>query len=154
MPKRVIDGITELKTLVGEELGSSDWFLMSQERITAFAELTEDRQWIHVDAERARRDSRYGTTIAHGFLTLTMLSEFSRQAVEIRGDYKMRINYGINRLRFPAAVPAGSRVRGHFRLASVEELEGAAQIVWDARVEVEGGSKPAVVCEWLTRIYY
>lgn len=151
---RIIEGIEELRSLVGQELGVSDWFTMSQERITAFAEVTGDRQWIHIDAERAARESPYKTTIAHGFLTLSLLSDFSQQAVEIRGDFSRRINYGINRLRFPAPVPAGSRIRGRFALHSVEDVEGGVQVIWNATVEVEGGVKPAVAAEWVTRLYY
>lgn len=154
MATRVVNGIDELRSLVGSEVGVSDWIAMTQDRITGFAEITEDRQWIHVDAERARRESPYGSTIAHGFLTLSLLSEMSRDAVEIRGDFKMRINYGINRLRFPAPVLAGSRVRGRFRLSSVEDVAGGVQVIWDCRVEVEGREKPALAAEWVTRIYW
>lgn len=153
MPARVIQSIDELRELIGQEIGLSDWFLVSQERINEFAETTQDEQWIHLEAERARTESPYGTTIAHGFLTLSLLSELSRQAVEIRGDYRMRINYGLNRVRFPAPVPAGSRVRGRFTLAEVDDLEGCVQIVWAVIVEVDGGSKPALAAEWVTRIY-
>lgn len=154
MATRTVNGIEELRTLTGEEVGVSEWIAMTQERISAFAEVTEDRQWIHVDTARARMDSPYGTTIAHGFLTLSLLSEMSRDAVDVRGDFKMRINYGINKLRFPAPVPAGSRVRGRFRLVNVDDIEGGVQVVWDCRVEVEGKEKPAVAAEWVTRIYW
>jgi acyl dehydratase len=154
MPARIIAGIEELRTLAGKEVGVSDWFLLSQERIDRFAEITVDSQWIHVDAARARTESPYGTTIAHGFLTLSLLSEFSRQAVDLRGGFKMRINYGINRLRFPAPVPSGSRIRGRFALKEVSDIEGGVQVVWDCTVEVEGGVKPAVAAEWVTRIYF
>ncbi len=153
MPTRTIDGLAELRTLVGQEVGQSDWFTVDQQRISHFAGTTEDRQWIHLDAERAAAESPYHTTIAHGFLTLSLLSEFSRQAIDIRGDFKMRINYGLNRVRFPAPVPAGCRIRGRFTLAAVEDFDGGAQVVWNAVVEVEGGAKPALVAEWVTRIY-
>jgi acyl dehydratase len=126
---------------------------MDQSRIQAFAEVTEDSQWIHLDTDRARRESPYGTTIAHGFLTLSMLSEFSRQAIDLRGDFRMRINYGLNRVRFPAAVPSGSRIRGRFTLAGIEEVPGGWQVTWDCVLEVEGQLKPAVVAQWLIRIY-
>lgn len=155
MPTRVVDGIAELRTLVGQEVGTSDWFTIGQERIAQFAQVTEDRQWIHLDQARAAAESPYRSTIAHGFLTLSMLSEFSREAVDIRGDFKMRINYGLNRVRFPAAVPAGARVRGRFVLVAVEDVEGGVQVVWGVTVEVEGGgAKPALAAEWVTRIYY
>ena len=99
MPARVVQGIDELKTLVGQELGASEWHVVSQEQIDKFAEVTGDNQWIHVDAERAKRESPYGAPIAHGFLTMSLLSGLIKEAVEIRGDYKMKINYGFNRLR-------------------------------------------------------
>jgi acyl dehydratase len=153
MPSRIVNGIAELKTRVGQEIGLSDWFTINQERIAQFAETTEDRQWIHLDSARARTESPYGSTIAHGFLTLSMLSEFSRDAVDIRGEFKMRINYGLNRVRFPAPVRAGARVRGHFTLASVEDFDGGSQVTWTVIVEVEGGAKPALAAEWVTRLY-
>ena len=153
MPARVVNGIDELKTLMNQEIGLSDWFQVAQERIAEFAEATEDRQWIHLDTDRARGESPYQSTIAHGFLTLSMLSEFSREAVDIRGEFKMRINYGLNRVRFPAPVPAGSRIRGRFTLAAVEDFDGGAQVTWAVIVEVEGGSKPALAAEWVTRLY-
>ena len=153
MPSRIVNGIEELRTLVGHEIGLSDWFLVDQQRIAQFAETTEDRQWIHLDSERASRESPYQSTIAHGFLTLSLLSEFSREAIDIRGDFKMRINYGLNRVRFPAPVPAGARIRGRFTLAAVEDFEGGVQVVWTVIVEVEGGAKPALAAEWVTRLY-
>lgn len=150
---RTIHGIAELKSLVGQEVAVSDWFPLTQERIDRFAQLTEDDQWIHIDTERAAKESPYGTTIAHGFLTLSMLSEFSRKSVVIEGNFSRRINYGLNKVRFPAPVPAGSRIRGRFTLASVEDVEGGVQVAWNCLVEVEGGTKPAVAAEWLTRLY-
>jgi acyl dehydratase len=153
VPARIIDGIAELENWVGREVGVSDWFLVTQTWINRFAELTDDHQWIHVDPQRAAADSPFHSTIAHGFLTLAMLSEFSRQAVDIRGDYKMRINYGINRLRFPAPVPAGASIRGHFTLQALEKFAGGTQIVWNVTVEVLGSPKPALAAEWVTRVY-
>lgn len=154
MATRIVKGIEELRTLAGQEIGLSDWLLVDQHRIAQFAETTEDRQWIHLDAERAAVESPYRSTIAHGFLTLSLLSELSREAVDIQGDFKMRINYGLNRVRFPAPIPAGSRVRGRFTLASVDDFKGGGvQVVWNVVVEVEGGVKPALVAEWVTRIY-
>ncbi len=151
---RVVNGIDELRTLVGQEVGVSEWMTMEQARISAFAETTEDRQWIHLDTARARTQSPYGATIAHGFLTLSMLSEFSREAVEVRGDYRLRINYGLNRVRFPAPVPSGARVRGRFALAAVKDFDGGVEVTWTATVDVEGGAKPALVAEWVTRLYH
>jgi acyl dehydratase len=154
MPARIIQDLEELRSLVGQEVGQSEWFGVDQERIAEFADATEDRQWIHLDGERAKAESPYRSTIAHGFLTLSLLSEFSRAAIDIRGEFKMRINYGLNRVRFPAPVPAGSRIRGRFTLASVEDFDGGVQVVWNALVEVEGSAKPALAAEWLTRLYF
>ena len=151
---RVVNGIEELKTLVGQEVGASDWHAVTQEQIDRFAEVTGDNQWIHIDAERASRESPYGTPIAHGFLTVSMLSGLIQEAVDVRGGYKMRINYGFNRLRFTGAVPAGSRIRGRYTLNSVKDVEGGVEIAWGVVVEVEGQPKPALIAEWLGRTYY
>jgi acyl dehydratase len=153
MPPRIIHGIEELKSLTGQEVATSDWFEVSQSRIDGFAEVTEDRQWIHIDVERAKTDSPFKTTIAHGFLTLSLISHLASQAVQVQGDFKMGINYGLNRLRFPSPVPSGSRVRARFALQSVEDIEGGAQITWGVTVEVEGARKPSLVAEWLVRYY-
>jgi len=153
MSPRVIEGIAELKTLVGEEVGVSDWFAVAQSRIDAFADATDDHQWIHIDAERARSESPFKTTIAHGFLTLSLLPQLAAQAVRVAGDFKMGINYGLNRLRFVSPVASDSRIRGHFTLQAVEDIAGGAQIIWAVTVEVEGGPKPALVAEWLVRYY-
>ncbi|SRR5216683_3517235 len=150
---RVIEGIAELKSLVGQQVGISDWFTVTQEQINAFAAVTGDQQWIHVDAERARTESPFGTTIAHGFLTLALLSHLHGQAVQVRGDFKMAINYGLNRVRYPAPVPSGSRIRTQSTLQSVEDVPGGIQVVWLVSVEIEGNTKPALVAEWLIRFY-
>jgi acyl dehydratase len=154
MAARVVNGVDELKTLVGQELGASDWHLIPQEQVDRFAEVTGDNQWIHVDVERARRESPYGAPIAHGFLTVSMLSGLIKEAVEIRGDYKMRINYGFNRLRFTGGVPVGSRIRARYALNSIKDVEGGVEIAWGVTVEVEGQPKPALVAEWLGRTYF
>ena len=153
MATRTINGIEELKTLVGEEIGASDWFEVTQARINAFADATEDHQWIHIDAERAKTDSPFGGTIAHGFLTLSLLPHLAAQAYRVQGDIKMGINYGLNRLRFVSPVPSGSRVRARFTLQAVEDVAGGAQLTVVVTVEIEGGQKPALVAEWLTRYY-
>jgi acyl dehydratase len=153
MPTRVIEGINELKSLVGQEVGTSDWLEVTQSRINDFANATEDHQWIHIDVERARTDSPFHTTIAHGFLTLSLLPNLAAQAVKVEGDFKMGINYGLNRLRFVSPVPAGSRLRARFTLQSVEDFQGGNQIAWSVTVETEGGQKPALVAEWLVRYY-
>jgi acyl dehydratase len=153
MPQRVIDGVAELKDLLGQEVGISDWFTVTQERINAFAEVTEDRQWIHCDADRALTESPYGTTIGHGYLTLSLLGHFLSQAVRIRGAFSRRINYGLNRVRFPAAVPAGARIRARFTVQAVEEIPGGLQIVWGVTMECDGQPKPVMVAETLSRLY-
>ena len=153
MATRIISGIEELKTLAGEEIGVSDWFEVTQARINAFADATEDHQWIHIDAERAKTASPFGTTIAHGFLTLSLLPHLAAQAYRVQGEFKMGINYGLNRLRFISPVPAGSRVRARFTLQSVEDVAGGVQLTVVATVEIDGGQKPALVAEWLMRYY-
>ena len=145
--------LDELPRLIGKEIGVTDWLLIDQSRINAFAEATGDHQWIHVDRQRAKTESKYGRTIAHGFLTLSLLSRLSNEAVEIRGDFGMRINYGLNRVRFPAPVPEGSRIRARLTLQELKEFDGGHQITWLITVDVEGSDKPALVAEWLIRLY-
>ena len=152
MPTRVIR-LEELKDLVGQEVGLSDWFLVSQSLIDAFAEITQDRQWIHCDPERAKNESPLGGPIAHGFLTLSLLTHLKMQAVKIEGDFKMALNYGFNRVRFPAPVPAGARIRLRSSLQSIEDIRRGVQVTWAIAVEVEGQPKPALVAEWLGRLY-
>ena len=153
MSLRTIEGLEELKTLVGNEVSTSDWFEVTQSRIDAFADATEDHQWIHIDAERAKTDSPFKATIAHGFLTLSLLPHLSAQALKVQGDFKMGINYGLNRLRFVSPVPAGSRIRARFTLHAVEDVQGGVQLTWSVTVEIEGGQRPALVAEWLVRYY-
>jgi acyl dehydratase len=149
MTPRVFHGLDELRPLIGQEAGVSDWFEITQDAIDRFADVSGDHQWIHVDVPRARRESRYGNTIAHGFLTLSLLSHLSRQAVDVQSGFPMRVNYGLNRVRFPSPVVAGSRVRAHLAPQSVS----ASGIVWLVTMEIEGGEKPALVAEWITRFY-
>jgi acyl dehydratase len=153
MATRIITGIEELRTLVGQEVGVSDLFEVTQTHIDKFADATEDHQWIHVNPERARTESPFGATIAHGFLTLSLLPHLAAQAVKVQGNFKMGINYGLNRLRFVSPVPAGSRIRARFTLQAVENVPGGFQITWSVLVETEGGSKPSLVAEWLVRYY-
>nr|AIA14116.1 MaoC like domain protein [uncultured bacterium] len=153
MPARVIEGAEELKSLIGQEVGRSEWLEVTQSRINDFAETTEDRQWIHLDEERAKTDTPFGGTIAHGFLTLSLLSHFASEAVAVKGDFKMGINYGLNRVRFVSPVAVGSRVRGRFTLQSVEEVQGGLQLVWNVTVEIDRAPKPALAAEWLVRYY-
>ena len=144
--------IRSLVDNVGRELGVSEWHQVTQERIDEFAEATGDRQWIHVDRARAAVESPFKTTIAHGFLTLSLASSLIRSALQFDGA-RMAINYGLNRVRFMAPVPSGSRVRGRFALASVEETGGAVQAIWQVTIEREGIEKPCCVAEWLVRYY-
>ena len=150
MAKIVIPGIARLKDWVGKEVAVTDWLTVSQERIEHFATASGDDQWIHVDRARAARESPYRTTVAHGFLTLSLLSHFLREAVEIEGA-RLGINYGLNRVRFTGPVPSGSRVRARFRLAAVEDLDEGVQTTWNVTVEREGADKPVLVAEWITR---
>jgi acyl dehydratase len=143
--------LQDLRGLVGETLGASDWIVVDQPRIDLFAQATGDHQWIHVDPARAAAGP-YGTTIAHGFLTLSLLPEMFASAFAV-ADTRMGVNYGLNRVRFPAPVPAGSRLRGHFRLLAYEPIEGGAQLTVEVRVEREGADKPVCVAESLTRRY-
>ncbi|HEX8000544.1 MAG TPA: MaoC family dehydratase [Pyrinomonadaceae bacterium] len=152
MSAKQIENLTELQSLTGQEVAVGDWFEVTQERINLFAEATEDRQWIHTEPERAARESPFETTIAHGFLTLALLSELMMRAVSV-GGLRMGINYGLNRVRFISPVPAGARIRGRFVLTAVEEIKGGVQAMWGATVEREGGDKPACVAEWLVRYY-
>lgn len=152
MAQRTIDGLDGVRTLVGQELGHSDWLEVSQERVNAFADATLDHQWIHVDLERAKAESSFGGPIAHGYLTLSLLPFLLGQVVEVNG-VRMAINYGLNRLRYPAPVPVGCRVRLAARMASIEEIRGGVQCQLDCTIELEGGSKPALVAEVLFRYY-
>ena len=152
MPITQIENITVLNDFVGKEVGVSEWLDVSQERINQFAEATEDRQWIHVDVERSERESQFKTTIAHGFLSLSLLSELGKRTMSV-GGVRMGINYGLNRVRFVSPVPSGSRIRGRFTLAAVEEVKGGVQATWNVTVERDGGDKPCCVAEWLVRYY-
>jgi acyl dehydratase len=146
--------LDDLRGRVGQEIGVSEWRMITQQQIDQFAEVTGDRQWIHLDQDRARRESPYGTTIAHGFLTVSLLSQLINEAVIIDGDFKLRVNYGFNRLRFTGAVPSGARIRGRFTLHSIKDVDGGVELNWLSTVEVEGRDKPALVAEWLGRTYY
>jgi acyl dehydratase len=143
------DTLAELQTLVGQELGASDWIVVDQQRINLFADATGDHQWIHVDPVRAAAGP-FGTTVAHGFLTLSLLPEMSASAFTI-DDAKMGVNYGLNRVRFPSPVPVNSRLRGHFKLVSFEPIKGGAQMVVEVTMEREGSDKPVCVAESIAR---
>lgn len=144
--------VAALPDRVGQEIAVSDWIAVSQDRVNAFADATGDHQWIHVDAARAAAESPFKTTIAHGFLTLSLVSSLLRDAVQIAG-VRMAINYGLNRVRFVSPVPTGARIRGRFTIGAVEEVGNALQATWQITVEREGSTKPALVAEWLVRYY-
>jgi acyl dehydratase len=144
--------LRELESRVGEEVGVSPWVEIPQERIDLFAKATEDFQWIHVDPARAKA-SPYGGTIAHGYLTLSMLPKLAESTFEF-SDRKMGVNYGLNKVRFTAPVPAGSRIRGHFKLAGYEKIGGGVQVTWNVTIEREGGDKPVCVAEAIGRHFY
>ena len=146
---RTFQTIAEMQALVGQQIGTSEWITVTQERIQQFAEATNDHQWIHLDQERARAGP-FGTTIAHGFLTLSLLPEMSASAFEVLGT-RMGVNYGLNKVRFPAPVPSGSRLRGHFKLLRYDPLEGGAQMTVEVTMEREGSDKPVCVAESLAR---
>ncbi len=152
MAQVILASIAELRPLVGAEVAVSDWFPVSQERIDRFAAATGDFQWIHTDAARAAAESPYGGTVAHGFLTLAVLPHLLQQAIAVSG-VRMGINYGLNRVRFTGPVPVGSRIRGRFTLAALEDIPGGVQTTWAVIVEREGEAKPVLVAEWLTRRY-
>ena len=142
-----------LRDRLGQELSVSDWLELTQQRIDGFAEATEDRQWIHVDPARAARELPSKGTIAHGFLTLSLLSALMKRAIAFPGLH-MAINYGVNRVRFVTPVPAGSRIRGRFSPVAVEDVDGGVQVTWKVVVEREhGGDKPCCVAEWLVRYH-
>ncbi|MEY4561873.1 MAG: hypothetical protein RLZZ618_1150 [Pseudomonadota bacterium] len=149
---KTFDKITDLQALVGQELGVSDWVTIDQNRINLFAEATGDHQWIHLDPVRAAAGP-FGTTIAHGFLTLSLLPELTAAAFTV-SDTRMGVNYGLNKVRFPAPVPVDSRLRGRFKLISYEPLEGGAQITIESTMEREGSAKPVCVAESLSRRYW
>ena len=155
MAKNMVSSLAALKELVGQEVGLSEWFTVAQDRIQQFADATLDHQWIHVDVERARRESPYESPIAHGFLTLSLLPHFMHEALGIAENLRMGVNYGLNRVRFTSPVPSGSRVRARFTLQKFEKLaDGGIQVTWNVVLEREGGDKPVLVAEWLGRHYY
>jgi len=142
----------ELHQLVGTEVGLTDWFPITQDRINTFAGATEDEQWIHTDPVRAESDSPYGTTIAHGFLTLSMISYLSRNILSLE-NVRLRINYGLNKVRFPNAVRAGANIRGRFVLQAVTDIARGVETTFAVTIEVEGSTKPCCVAEWIVRQY-
>jgi acyl dehydratase len=168
MPPFEIENLKSLKQLEGREFPATDWFVVTQDRIQKFADATEDRQWIHLDPERAQRESTFGGSIAHGFLTLSLLSYWMKQAIQIRSGLAMAVNYGLNKVRFPSAVRAGSQVRARVTLLSAKESPEFVDATFLIHVESQGfesqdvesqgvhsksSSKPCCVAEWLVRYY-
>ncbi|MGW2741609.1 MaoC family dehydratase [Streptomyces sp. NPDC001450] len=146
-----VNGLDELKKLAGSDLGTSEWIEVTQERIDTFADATGDHQWIHVDPERAK-EGPFGAPIAHGYLTLSLFIPLFTELLDVQG-VTTKVNYGLNKVRFPAPVKVGSRIRLAARLASVEDVPGGVQIAVDGTVEIDGGGKPAAVLQSLSRFY-
>ncbi|MFQ5519950.1 MAG: MaoC family dehydratase [Candidatus Methylomirabilia bacterium] len=151
MAEKVID-YKDIKSLLGQELGASDWHLVTQEEINTFAHATHDHQWIHVDVERAKKESPFGGPVAHGYYTLSLAPYLIQQIWSVEG-VRMGLNYGLNRLRFPAPLPVGKRVRLRGTLNSVEDVPGGQQVTVGVSFEVEGGEKPVCVAEAIYRYY-
>lgn len=152
MKKFAVAKPAELKNYVGDDLALSDWVCVTQDMIDLFAQSTGDHQWIHVDVERASRDTPFKSTIAHGFLTLSLLSKFLNDTIDL-GVSKMGINYGLNRVRFTAPVKSGSMFRARFNLKQVVSIDDGVQLEWEVTVEAQNEVKPVLVAEWLTRRY-
>ena len=150
---RTFSSAAELQRVRGERVGVSAWFTVTQPLVDEFARITNDRQWIHVDPERARRESPYGTTIAHGFLTLSLLSSMIEECIAFP-TARMGFNYGFDRVRFVAPVPVGADIRGTFTLEDVREIENGADLTWRVEVEIRDASKPALAALWLTRVIF
>jgi acyl dehydratase len=154
MPKRILESVDSLKELAGQEVALTDWFTVTQDRIQQFADATLDHQWIHVDSERAQRESPFGAPIAHGFLTLSLLPHFMQQSVGIKEGVRLGVNYGLNRVRFVSPVRSGTRVRARVTLQSIKDApQNSVECVYNAVVEGEDNPKPCCVAEWVVRYY-
>ena len=153
MPPYEIQSLQSLKQWEGREFPPTEWFVVTQERIQQFADATDDHQWIHLDPERAARESPFAGCVVHGFLTLSLLGHFLRQAVQIRAGIAMSVNYGLNKVRFPSAVRAGSAVRAHVAVVSVKESREFVDATFLISIEGQDSSKPCCVAEWLVRYY-
>ena len=149
---REFSSIDELKNLIGQEVAQSDWVEITQERVNTFADATGDHQWIHIDVERAKRESPFGGPIAHGFLTLSLLPMLVANAIHL-SYVKMGVNYGLNKVRFPSPVPVGSRLRARMKLLQIEDIKDGAQLSWEVTIEREGQDKPVCVAESISRCY-
>ena len=153
MPPFIVKNAQALKEFEGKDIGYTEWFRVTQERITQFAEATEDTQWIHVDAVRARDESPYAAAIAHGFLTLSLISHFVKEGIQIQSGVRLAVNYGLNRVRFPAAVRAGSRIRASVALLRFDEFTDGVTATYSVTIEIEDFDKPCCVAEWIVRYY-
>jgi acyl dehydratase len=149
---REFNSLAELKDLIGQEVAQSEWVDMSQERVNTFADATGDHQWIHIDVERAKRESPFGGPIAHGFLTLSLLPMLVANAIKLT-YVKMGVNYGLNKVRFPSPVPVGSKLRARLKLLEIEDINDGAQFTWEVTIEREGQDKPVCVAESISRCY-
>jgi acyl dehydratase len=150
----MLEDLGSLKEFVGREIGITGWLTLTQKRIEQFAEATEDRQWIHLDRERAAAESSYGTTIAHGFLTLSLVSYFVREVIQIRRGVRMAVNCGLNRVRFPSPVRSESKIRARVALLTLKEFPDAVQVTFGVTMESEDSDKPCCVAEWVVRYYH
>lgn len=148
---RTFATLEDLRGVVGQQVGVSEWLSIDQDRVALFADATEDHQWIHLDVERARAGP-FGQTIAHGYLTLALVVPLMQRTFTVEG-VRMAVNYGLNRVRFPAPVPVGSRIRARVSLTAVEDVAGGVQATWNVVVECEGSEKPVCVAESLSRLY-
>jgi acyl dehydratase len=153
MPPLVLKNPQALKKMIGRELGVTEWFQITKQRIYQFAETTEDRQWIHVDRERARQESSYGTTIAHGFLTLSLIGYFVKELINIQDGFGFAVNYGLNRVRFPAPVLSDSKIRASIFLLSWKEFPDSIEVTFQVTIESDQSDKPSCVAEWIVRYY-
>jgi acyl dehydratase len=153
MPPVAVKNPQALTEWVGKEIGVTEWFRVSQERIEQFAEATEDRQWIHIDGVKATKESPYGATIAHGFLTLSLMSRLVKELIQVQSGVRLAVNYGLNRVRFPSAVRAESRIRARIVLNALKELADCVEAHYAVTIECEQTEKPGCVAEWIVRYY-
>jgi acyl dehydratase len=153
MPLLLVKNPQALREWVGKEIGVTEWFRISQQRIEQFAEATEDRQWIHIDPAKASNESPYGATIAHGFLTLSLISHLVKELIQVQGGVRLAVNYGLNRVRFPSAVRADSRIRARVVLNALKELTDCVEATYTVTIECEQVEKPGCVAEWIVRYY-
>jgi acyl dehydratase len=153
MPPLMLKNPQALKEMIGREIGVTEWLQITQERIRQFAEATQDRQWIHVNRERGSQESPYGTTIAHGFLTLSLIGHFVKELIDIQDGVRLAVNYGLNRVRFPAPVPSDSKIRARIFLLAWKELADSIEATFTVTIENEQSEKPSCVAEWIIRYY-